>query len=300
MRVVEILEAWEQLEPYPANINYERCRMFSGTPARRYRDYGGTQLGRLVFGRAARRFRIPTGHTVIFSTLGLTPPEPGTPPGKMQERELLSDVIFGLMADYTWSLLAKLPVELPKVITWDEWHTSKDNPRAKYMVDRIKRLGRSRNTVLRLISQSAGDVDPSFVTGIFAFASRDKEEATKTCRLLGVEPSAENVDMVMQLSTDAKGVCLFRDRDGHTARVQVEFLYQFVLDFFDTNPEKDPGKMARIIEDILGAEAAEARRAIDEKDRLEQERAAAETTVEEIPAGAPVAEQDQLLTTNAG
>ncbi|WP_431783882.1 ATP-binding protein [Streptomyces chumphonensis] len=263
MRVVEILEAWEKLPPSPTNINQERCRQFSGSPGRRFREVSGTRLGQLVFGRATRPFRIPVGYTVIFCTLGLQMPDPGKTPESMSERELLSDVIAGLMADNTWNIMATLDPAIPKAITWDEWHTSKDNPRARTLVDRIKRLGRSRNTFLRLISQSAADFDSSFVTGVWAFGTTSKEEAAKTCAFLGVEPDDDNTSVVLGLGSGEKGVCVVKDRTGKLARVKVEFIYDFVLDIFDTNPEKDPDKMARIIAEIFGDEAAAARQRID-------------------------------------
>ncbi|MCX4763806.1 ATP-binding protein [Streptomyces sp. NBC_01275] len=265
MRVVEILEAWEKLPPSPGNINQERCRQFSGPPARRYREVSRTRLGQLVFGRAPQPFRIPVGYTVIFCTLGLQMPDPGKPPEMMSERELLSDVISGLMADNTWNIMATLDPAIPKAITWDEWHTSKDNPRARTLVDRIKRLGRSRNTFLRLISQSAGDFDSSFVTGVWAFGTTSKDEAFRTCEFLGVEPNDANVGAVLSLSGVGKGVCVFKDRTGKLARMKVEFIHDFVLDIFDTNPEKDPEKMTRIIAEIFGEEAAGARREIEAK-----------------------------------
>ncbi|MFE9098022.1 ATP-binding protein [Streptomyces sp. NPDC007264] len=265
MRVVEILEAWEKLPPSPHNINQERCRQFSGPPGRRYREVSRTKLGQLVFGRAPRPFRIPVGYTVIFCTLGLQMPDPGKPPEMMSERELLSDVISGLMADNTWNIMATLDPAIPKAITWDEWHTSKDNPRARTLVDRIKRLGRSRNTFLRLISQSAGDFDSSFVTGVWAFGTTSKDEAVKTCEFLGVEPNGANVGTVLSLGGSGKGVCVFKDRTGKLARVKVEFVHDFALDIFDTNPEKDPEKMTRIIAEIFGEEAAGARRELEAK-----------------------------------
>ncbi|GGO98075.1 ATP-binding protein [Wenjunlia tyrosinilytica] len=269
MRVVEILEAWEKLPPSPENINQERCRQFSGPPARRFRDVSTTKLGQLVFGRSPRPFRIPVGYTVIFCTLGLQMPDPGKPPEAMSERELLSDVIAGLMADNTWNIMATLDPAIPKAITWDEWHTSKDNPRAKTLVDRIKRLGRSRNTFLRLISQSAGDFDSSFITGVWAFGTSSKDEAVKTCEFLGVAANDQNIGLILGLGGESgeKGVCVFKDRGGKLARVKVEFIYDFVLDIFDTNPEKDPDKMTRIIAEIFGDDAAGARRAMDAKDK---------------------------------
>lgn len=268
MRVVEILEGWEKLPPSPTNINQERCRQFSGPPARRFREVSRTRLGQLIFGRAPRPFRIPVGYTVIFCTLGLQLPDPGKPPEMMSERELLSDVISGLMADNTWNIMATLDPAIPKAITWDEWHTSKDNPRARTLVDRIKRLGRSRNTFLRLISQSAGDFDSSFVTGVWAFGTASKEEAAKTCEFLGVEANDANLGALLSLSGSGKGVCVFKDRTGKLARMKVEFIHGFVLDIFDTNPDKDPDKMARIIAEIFGEEAAGARREIEAKKDL--------------------------------
>ncbi|WP_369201018.1 ATP-binding protein [Streptomyces sp. PU-14G] len=284
MRVVEILESWEKLPPSPQNINQERCRQFSGPPGRRFREVSRTKLGQLVFGRAPQPFRIPVGYTVIFCTLGLQMPDPGKSLEMMSERELLSDVIAGLMADNTWNILANLDTSIPKAITWDEWHTSKDNPRARTLVDRIKRLGRSRNTFLRLISQSAGDFDSSFVTGVWAFATSSKEEAIKTCEFLGIEPNGSNVGTILSLAGGQKGVCVFKDRTGKLARVKIEFIYDFVLGIFDTNPEKDPEKMTRIISEIFGDEAARARQQIDVKDKkkkVDLDEAAAEERAEE-------------------
>ncbi|NKS56331.1 hypothetical protein GS504_01715 [Rhodococcus hoagii] len=274
-RVVEILELWGD-ESVATSTPAEQIRQQrSSQLALVYRDISKTDLGHVIFGLPQSDFSIPVGNTVIFCTLGLTLPDVGKPITEMQEAELVSEVIFGLMADYTWSLMVKLPPEVPKMINWDEWHMNKDNPRARALVDRIKRLGRSRNCFLRLISQSARDVEGSFITGVWVFASKSKEDARAACELLGRQPTPENIGLVQGLS-GLKGQCVFGDGRtsgvgaGSLSRMVVEFHDRVYLDLFDTNPEK----AIKSIANVLGSDAAEARRKL-EADRKAAERSTA-------------------------
>jgi hypothetical protein len=104
---------------------------------------------------------------------------------------------------------------------------------------------------------------------VWAFGTSSKDEAVKTCEFLGVAANDQNIGLILGLGGESgeKGVCVFKDRGGKLARVKVEFIYDFVLDIFDTNPEKDPDKMTRIIAEIFGDDAAGARRAMDAKDK---------------------------------
>jgi hypothetical protein len=278
--VVEVLASWEHL-PAIDDINQDNKRRSAGPLARRYRGMAEHPMGRLIFAKSSTPFRVPAGHLILFSTLGMRVPDPGTPPERMTETELLSDVIFGLMADYTWNLMARLPVELPKAITWDEWHINKDNPRAQVLVDRVQRLGRARNTFLRLISQSAADFPSGFITAVFAFGVRSRAEAARTCELLGVSDTKENLQLVLDL-VGSKGRCIVRDKTGRLAVTQIEFVYGWVLDLFDTNPEKDPERMQRIVSELFGSDAAAARAKVDAATR-ELRSATATAMVDTVP-----------------
>jgi len=254
-RIPEIMEYWANDIPEQDTPVLGEMRRFYAQLATRFTDYASHPHGRLLFGRSAQTYRVPEGQLVIFCTLGLKTPSEGVNRSELPEDELLGDVISGLMMDYMMNLMVNLPDHVHKSITWDEFHLDKDNARVPVLVSRIKRVGRAKNIVLRLISQSAGDFPASFMTAVYAFGSADREEAMKSCDLLRVERSNENIETIQQLAdvNSPKGMCVIRDRDGNLGRVQIEFIYDWLLEIFRTNPEKKRNRVTK----YLGEEAAD-------------------------------------------
>lgn len=280
-RVVQIMQHWAAEQPSAEHDTelLANSRILYGQLARRFNDIANHPQGKLLFGRSRQRYRVPEGQLVIFCTLGLAVPPAGVPRKDLEEAELIGDVISGLMMDYIWDLMARLPDEVPKAITWDEFHMDKDNPRVEVLVDRVKRIARAKNTLLRLISQSSGDFPPGFITAVYAFGSADRPEAEKTCDLLRVEKSDENVEMIQALADTStpKGMCIIRDRDGSIARVQIEFIYDWLLELFSTNPEKRRLLVAK----YLGEDAVALLEQMESDEEADADPAAADDLAEE-------------------
>lgn len=190
-------------------------------------------LGRLLFRdpSEAGTIRISQGDLVIFVALNLTPTDPGATPNRST---LISDVISGLMTDFIRSLLYRLPDEVPKSATFDEWHVIKRTSRADALVDWLRRMGRSKRCMVRQLSQSAKDFDKGSLSTVWAGQVDSDEEAEASCALLGIEPSRNNIDTLKALG---KGQFLFRDANGRVAHVQVDIWDAWLLDKFNTQAE---------------------------------------------------------------
>jgi hypothetical protein len=139
----------------------------------------------------------------------------------------------------------------PKAIIFDEaWAITRSSQGAA-LVDRLARTGRSKDTVLFLVTQSAADLlDERLKNNIsvkFAFRAKDKDEALAVCRLLDLEETPEHVAVVRELGLQGRtregekvGECLFADLDGRVGRLRVDLVLPEWIDAFDTTPKRQP------------------------------------------------------------
>jgi DNA helicase HerA-like ATPase len=105
------------------------------------------------------------------------------------------------------------------------------------VVEELARMGRSLNVSLVLVSQNAGDFTSSglvnSISSKFAFRTKTSAEATDVLKLLEVEDSVGNRDMLKGLNN---GECLVQDNGGRVSRVQITSWNQDWRLAFDTNP----------------------------------------------------------------
>jgi len=207
-------------------------------------------LGRLIFADPAKggALRVTAGTLTIFVALNMKPTEPGEKP---TVTSTIADVIAGLMTDYIRSLLYRLPDHEPKSIIFDEWHVIKRTPRADALVNWLRRMGRSKRTMVRQLSQNADDFGDGSLSAVWAGYCREETSAKAACRVVGIEPTDSNVKTFMSLSP---GEFMFRDARGRIARVFVDIFDPWLLRVFNTQA----AEKQQLLEELKAAEAAEA------------------------------------------
>lgn len=195
-----------------------------------------TKLGKLLFkdGQSGTgALSAEAGSLTIFVALGLEIADPEqlalrdpTP------NELLSDVIASMMVNHIRNLLSIKEIELePKAATFDEWHAIRRAGGASSLYGWLKRMGRSRRTSVRQLSQSANDYDKGSLSTVWCGYVEDEDEAKASCELLGIEANLQNIQRLMNMQP---GQFLFRDQRKQVAWVQIDIWDQWVLDTFNT------------------------------------------------------------------
>lgn len=172
--------------------------------------------------------RVKAGDMVIFAAKDMPYTEPGDEP---TEKTIIGDIISGLMVDYIRALIYKLPPDAPKNVYLDEYHAIKKSPRAEALAIWLKRMGRSRNTTVTQMSQSANDVDRSSLSTVWCGNAGNETEAKASCELLDIEPTNENIQVLLSLG---RGEFIMRDVHKRIARVSVNVWDPGLLHLFDT------------------------------------------------------------------
>lgn len=187
-------------------------------------------LGKLLFRDPAEAgsMKISQGDLVIFIAIKMNPTEPGAP---VTRTSAISDVISGLMTDFIRSLLFILPDYVVKSAIFDEWHVIKKTSRADALLDWLRRMGRSKRCMVRQMSQSANDFSNGSLSTVWCGYAENEDEAKASCKLLGIEGSAANVNLIMGLKA---GQFLFRDVHKRVAQVQVDIWDDWLLEKFNT------------------------------------------------------------------
>lgn len=209
-------------------------------------------LGKLLFRdpEEAGSIKIAQGDLVIFIALKMTPTAQGD---TVTRTSAISDVISGLMTDFIRSLLFILPDYVVKSAIFDEWHVIKKTTRANALLDWLRRMGRSKRCMVRQMSQSANDFDGGSLSTVWCGYVEDEEEAKASCKLLGIEQSAANINLLLSLKA---GQFLFRDVHKRVAQVQVDIWDDWLLEKFNTQAaQKEKIAKALVAEGAIASEA---------------------------------------------
>lgn len=198
--------------------------------SRQYAAINRDSMGRLLFLDPTQggALSVEEGVLTIFVAMKLKTTGPGE---EQTPTTVVGDTIAAMMVDYIRSLLSRLPVKVQKAASFDEWHVIKRTKRADALVDWMRRMGRSRRCAVRQMSQSANDLSASSLACVWAGWATEESEARASCKLLGIEETQANIEMIMGLS---KGEFIFRDGFKRYARVFVDFWDPSMLRLFNT------------------------------------------------------------------
>lgn len=212
------------------------------------RAIGRYPLARLCFAQnEVPQLRMQDALTIIQFGRKLTLPESDKPPDHYDIGERLS---MGLMHMVT-ALVSRLRdlggPNQPKAVVLDEAYTLTSTQRGQFLVERLARTGRSKNTTVVLVTQNAADLlnekIRNCLSSVFAFGSQDEQEVRAVLRLLGVEESDVNVRRVRNLES---AETIFRDLEGRVGRLVVELVPEELIAAFSTTPGEQTGTVPQV------------------------------------------------------
>lgn len=188
-------------------------------------------LGKILFADPEKgSLRVQPGTTTIFNAINLKEVDPEIRTDESVDTAT-SRVIQEMMTSFIRSLLYRLPDTVTKAVFFDEWHVIRRSPAAERLLDWLKRMGRSKRTSVTYLSQSANDSGGGTLNSIWCGKCETEENARASCRLLQIEVNDYNVSVLTNLSA---GEFVYRDPEGHVARVSVDFWDRDVLKMFNT------------------------------------------------------------------
>lgn len=200
------------------------------------RLYAELPLARLCFASGGGPALTLTDRLTILQVKGLTLPEAGVPPEEQSVADRLGVAVMFLVAHLARRLAGSAQAPAKAIVLDEAWALT-GTRQGRALVERLARTGRSSNTVLGLVSQSAADLADQTVTNNlsarFAFRSTREEEVAAVLRLLGLDPAPEHSATLRGLDT---GECLFADLDGRVGPVRIDLAFPELLRAFDTTP----------------------------------------------------------------
>ena len=121
-----------------------------------------------------------------------------------------------------------------KIIQQDEASTIDENNVGRQLMDFITRKGRYYNSTLMKGSQNASDHkgDVANIGMKFSFGLQNEDEAKQMLSYLNLPQTPENIEALQNLP---KGTAMFQDIYGRSAIVEINPVFQQVLDAFDTS-----------------------------------------------------------------
>ncbi|EPX7433210.1 ATP-binding protein [Listeria monocytogenes] len=115
----------------------------------------------------------------------------------------------------------------------------------KKLVKSMRRVGRSYNNALVLVTQSVGDVNTEDDNGNFGvnFAFDEPSETEDILDFLNMENSEANKELISNM---IKGECLFKDIYGRTGKLAVDCLFEEWKEAFKTVTTNNSAKAEKL------------------------------------------------------
>lgn len=198
-------------------------------------DFG---LARLGFGDGSRP-DIATAVAPITSirTPGLTLPDPRASRETYTRAERVSVATLSLVAALALRLVSG-DRSRHKVIVLDEAWFLLSSTQGRSLINRLVRLGRAFNATIVLATQRLEDLgDLSDLVGTYLiFGQESDAEARRALELIGLDPS--DAGLVARVRSYRQGLGLMRHLDGRVGELQVDPVFEELLDALDTTPQE--------------------------------------------------------------
>ncbi len=203
-------------------------------------DFG---LARLGFGSGESTSVQAQGSVVTIRMPGLSLPDPAAARDTYTRSERVSVATLTLVAAYVLRLVSG-DRSRHKVVLLDEAWFLLASPQGRVIVDRLTRLGRAFNATVLLSTQRTADLDglAELIGVYFVFGQDSDAEAARALSLIGLDPADQgSIGLVRSFR---QGRCLMRDLDGRVGELQIDPVYEHLLQAFDTTPRQAQGSAA--------------------------------------------------------
>lgn len=215
------------------------------------RDLAKTPLGSTVAGPLAEgvsTFRTDPGLWIVQLPKP-TLPQAGSLPEQWDTSERVAMACLrGFLAWVVYTMGISELRTMRKVVGIPEVHTLTATNDGAQFLDSIARTGRALGGSLAFDTQDASSINAltglvEQITNVFAFAQVSDEEKNAALRLLGMETSEANRNLIAGINSSGEGEirhghCVFRDFRGRHATLQWDLASADILHDLDTNPNR--------------------------------------------------------------
>ncbi len=149
--------------------------------------------------------------------------------------EILSIAMLMIVGYYAVNFIEN-DREIFKISFLDEAWVLDKVQQGKTLINKLIRVGRSKNSGAFIATQSALDLGDDAKNNIgmkFIFRSSKIEEIEADLEFLGLEVNRENIDKIKSLEV---GQCLFQDIYGHIGVLSGDLVFEDLFNAFDTRP----------------------------------------------------------------
>lgn len=174
---------------------------------------------------------------VTIRTPGLSLPDPGASRETYTRAERVSVATLSLVAAQALRLVSGNR-QRHKIVLLDEAWFLLASTQGRTLLNRLVRLGRAMNATILLATQRLADLgDLSELVGVyFLFGQDSAAEAERALALIGLDPS--DAELRSRLTEYRQGLCLMRDLDGRVGEVQVDLVFEELLEALETSPRE--------------------------------------------------------------
>jgi hypothetical protein len=208
---------------------------------RALRVHGSSGLAKLAFGEVGRDIaEVGTARVVVFQIKNLELPRPGTSRSEMTSEERLGTALLRLIAIYALRLCTETSSR-HSILGTDEAWVFFGTSIGRSLLDRMNRLGRSRNVTPLLATQLVAEAEEieGLVGAIASGGVKSVEEAKRSLRQHGDDEEDEG--QIQRLMNFEKGRFLFRDYEGQSVPMQVDLCDPRVRETLGTTPPRRGG-----------------------------------------------------------
>ncbi|CAM2079128.1 MAG: ATP-binding protein [uncultured Clostridium sp.] len=149
--------------------------------------------------------------------------------------EILSIAMLMIVGYYAVNFIEN-DREIFKISFLDEAWVLDKVQQGKTLINKLIRVGRSKNSGAFIVTQSALDLGDDAKNNIgmkFIFRSSKSEEIEADLEFLGLEVNRENIEKIRSLEV---GQCLFQDIYGHIGVLRGDLVFEDLFNAFDTRP----------------------------------------------------------------
>lgn len=178
----------------------------------------------------------------IIQIADLVLPDRGSSFDDYTINEFLSVAMLIVISTYALDFISGERGQFKIVVLDEAWSIGRVSQGAA-LFDKLVRMGRSMNSAVYFVTQSASDLKGKEVRNNIgmklAFRNEDIEEIRDVLEFYGLDPNDESAQKVVRNLDN--GQCLFRDLYGHIGVVQVDFVNPYLFRAVDTRPPKKKG-----------------------------------------------------------
>ncbi|MBC1284865.1 AAA family ATPase [Listeria booriae] len=184
------------------------------------------------------------GKVNILGIEGLDLPDAKTPSLSYSDAEKKSLAIMIPLAKFCEKFGARNK-DQETVEIFDEGWMLTTARAGKKLIKSMRRVGRSYNNALVLVTQSVGDVHTEEDNGNFGvnFAFDEPSERDEILDFLNMEKTEDNEKLLSQM---IKGECMFKDIYGRTGKLAVDCLFEEWAEAFKTVEESHSSKAEKM------------------------------------------------------